>query len=109
MIWLLRVIKKLNTLLLVITLLAWSTITPVQAGQGKQGFNAASGKVVFLNLTTASAASDTAVKKLTDTAFKATTYFCTTGFPFSSVHPASPMRGFVYRHPVYNTLSAQAP
>jgi len=56
-------IRKLNIILLSLCLLAWSVITPVQAGQGKQGFKAASGKVVFQNLTTASTSSDTAVKK----------------------------------------------
>jgi hypothetical protein len=103
------VIRKFNTLFLALCLLAWSAITPVQAGQGKQGFKATSGKVVFQNLTTASVSSDTAVKKFTDSAFGTTACFCTSGFLISSAKSVFSLSGFVYRHPVYTTPSAQAP
>ncbi|MBX2945486.1 MAG: hypothetical protein KF725_06610 [Cyclobacteriaceae bacterium] len=102
-------IRKFNTLFLALCLLAWSVITPVQTGQGKQGFKAASGKVVFQNLTTASASTDTAVKKFTDSALKASTNFRLSRLLISSVQSVISLHGFIYRHPIFNTLSAQAP
>jgi len=102
-------IKKFYILFLALCLLAWSVITPVQAGQDKQGFKAASGKVVLQNLTSSSASSDTAVKKFSDSAFGATAHFCTSQKLISLAQPNFCSKGFVYHHPIYNILSAQAP
>lgn len=103
------VIRKFNTLFLSLCLLAWSVITPVQAGQGEQGFKAASGKVVLQNLTKASVSSENVVKKSTDSATGNTAYFGVSRYLILSAHPDLSLHGFVYCHPVYNTLSAQAP
>ncbi|QOI98005.1 MAG: hypothetical protein HRU69_11155 [Flammeovirgaceae bacterium] len=49
-------------------------------------------------------------KKLTDDTLKTTSYFFTAeSLPFSSVRNFFHVGGFVYQHPIYNTLSAQAP
>jgi hypothetical protein len=103
------VIRKFNTLFLALCLLAWSVITPVQAGQGEQGFKAASGKVVLQNLTTASVSSENVVKKLTDSVAGNAAQFGISGYLILPAHSGLSLHGFVYRHPVYNTLSAQAP
>jgi hypothetical protein len=102
-------IRKFYSLFLALCLLAWSSITPVQAGQGKQGFKEVPSKVVFQNLSIASASSDTAVKKFSDSAFKTSAYYFITAFLISSLNSISTLGGFVYHHPIYNTLSAQAP
>jgi len=102
-------IRKFNSFFLALCLLAWSSITPVQAEQGKQGFKEVPSKVVFQNLSIASASSDTTVKKFSDSAFKTTTHCYTAAFLISSVSSISSLGGFVYHHPIYNTLSAQAP
>ncbi|MBL7844532.1 MAG: hypothetical protein JNK44_11760 [Cyclobacteriaceae bacterium] len=102
-------IRKLNTFLLTLCLLAWSVITPVQAAQCKQSFKATSGKVVFQNLTTPSTSSDTAVKKFTDSALRASTNFRLSRLLISSVQSVFSLNRFIYRHPIFNTLSAQAP
>jgi len=104
-----RVIRKLSTLFLVLCLLAWSVVTPVQAGQQKQGFKATSGKVVLQNSTTPSTSSETMVKKFTDTANHVTTHFYLSETARLSGLSVSSLQGFVYQHPVYNTLSAHAP
>jgi hypothetical protein len=104
-----HVIRQFHILLLVLCLLAWSVVTPIQAGGGKQNFKAASGKVVLQNITAPAGSLDTAVKKFSDTAGPSGNQFFLSQRAASPVHSASSLCGFVYRHPVYQTPSAQAP
>ena len=101
--------RKFTTLLLALCLLAWSSITPVHAEQGRHGFKEMPGKVVFQNLSIASTSSDTAVKKFSDTTFQNNIHFYLKEFLTSLVNSFSHLGGFIYRHPIYNNLTAQAP
>ncbi|MCU0357342.1 MAG: hypothetical protein MUE95_07160 [Cyclobacteriaceae bacterium] len=102
-------ITKFPTLLLVFCLFAWSVITPVQAGKGKQNFKASTGQVELHNLALVSNAPETELKKISDTTGQSANPFCLWAASSIPDQRGEFLFGFVYQHPFYTTLSAQAP
>ena len=102
-------LRKLHIILLVCSLTAWSVTSPVYAG-GRQSYTLkeSGSKFIFQNLSSRNF-SDSTVKKLTDTVAGAATRFSLAAALPTSWPIATSLQGFVYHHPIYNTLSAQAP